>query len=56
VFGFAPQLEGVGHTHYANSGFTLGFTPNVQFDLRGGVGLNGSAPDYFVGAGLVRRW
>jgi len=56
VFGFAPQLDGVGRTHYANTGFTVGFTPDVQLDLRGGVGLNGNAPDYFVGAGLVRRW
>jgi hypothetical protein len=56
VYGFAPQLEGAGRTHYANSGFTLSVTPNVQLDLRGGVGLNGDAPDYFVGAGIVRRW
>ena len=56
VYGFAPQLEGVGRTHYANSGFTLSVTPNVQFDLRAGLGLNGDAPDYFVGAGFVRRW
>lgn len=56
VFGFAPQLAGAGRTHYANSGFTFAVTPNVQLDLRGGLGLNGDAPDYFVGAGLVRRW
>jgi hypothetical protein len=56
VFGFAPQLDGVGRTHYANTGFTASLTPDFQLDVRGGVGLNGSAPDYFVGVGLVRRW
>ena len=56
VFGFAPQLDGVGRTHYANTGMTASLTPNLQLDVRGGLGLNGSAPDYFVGAGLVRRW
>jgi hypothetical protein len=56
VYGFAPQLDGVRRTHYANTGFTFSVTPNVQLDLRGGLGLNGDAPDYFVGAGLVRRW
>ena len=56
MYGFAPQVRGVGRTGYANSGFTLSVTPNVQLDLRGGIGLNGDAPDYFVGAGLVRRW
>lgn len=56
LYGFAPQFKGAEHTKYANTGFTLGVTPNVQLDLRGGVGLNGDAPDYFVGAGFVRRW
>ena len=56
VFGFAPQLDGVGRTHYANTGLTFSVTPNVQLDVRGGVGLNGAAPDYFVGAGFARRW
>ena len=56
VYGFAPQLAGAARTRYANTGFTFGVTPNVQLDLRGGLGLNGDAPDYFVGAGFVRRW
>jgi hypothetical protein len=56
VFGFAPQRDNVGRTHYVDTGFTFGLTPNFQLDARGGVGLNGAAPDYFIGFGLVRRW
>lgn len=56
VFGFAPQLSGVGHSRYGNTGFTFSLTPDYQLDLRGGMGFNGANPDYFVGAGLVRRW
>jgi len=56
VFGFNPQIAAVGHTRYANTGMTLGLTPNFQLDMRAGIGLNGEAPDYFLGAGLVRRW
>jgi outer membrane putative beta-barrel porin/alpha-amylase len=56
VFGFAPQLENVGRTHYLDTGLAFGLTPNFQLDVRGGVGLNGAAPDYFVGAGIGRRW
>ena len=56
VFGFAPQRDNVGRTHYVDTGSTFCLTPNFQLDARGGVGLNGAAPDYFVGVGLVRRW
>lgn len=56
VFGFAPQRAGVPRTAYLDSGFAFGLTPNFQLDIRGGVGLNGTGPDYFVGAGFGRRW
>ena len=56
VFGFAPQLARVGHTRYGNTGLTFGLTPDFQLDLRAGMGFNGVQPDYFAGAGLVRRW
>lgn len=40
----------------ADGGLTVLLNPDFQLDLRGGLGLNSSAPDYFVGAGLsVRR-
>jgi hypothetical protein len=56
-FGFelTPKV-GVGRTKYANTGLTFGLTPDFQLDVRGGVGLNRTDPDYFLGAGLVRRW
>jgi hypothetical protein len=56
VFGFAPQLSGAPRTAYANSGLTAGVTPSFQLDIRAGVGLNGTGPDYFVGAGFAKRW
>src|SRR5690349_17862161 len=56
VFGFAPQRDNVGRTQYVDTGFTFGLTPNFQLDARGGLGMNGAAPDYFVGVGLARRW
>jgi hypothetical protein len=56
VFGFAPQVADLGHTRYLNTGLTFGLTPNFQLDARGGMGFNGTDPDYFLGAGLVFRW
>ena len=42
--------------HFFNGGFTYLLTDNVQFDVRGGVGLNEAADDYFVGTGLSIRF
>jgi len=56
AFGFAPQLSGAKHTRYLDTGVTASLSPNFQVDLRVGVGLNHAGPDYFLGAGLVRRW
>jgi Putative MetA-pathway of phenol degradation len=56
LFGFAPEFEGAKHTRYLDTGITASLGPNLQVDLRGGVGLNGTAPDYFVGAGIAHRW
>lgn len=41
--------------HYFNGGFTFLLTDNIQFDVRGGAGLNDAADDYFVGTGLSIR-
>jgi len=41
--------------HYFDGGFTFKFTPNVQGDVRAGIGLNEAADDYFVGVGLSWR-
>ena len=56
LFGFAPQIEGAKHTRYFDTGISATIMPTLQIDFRGGVGLNGTAPDYFVGAGLAHRW
>jgi hypothetical protein len=42
--------------YYADGGFTFGVTNNLQLDVRGGVGLNDAATDYFVGSGAVVRF
>ncbi len=42
--------------HYFNGGFTYLLSNDVQFDIRGGVGLNDAAADYFFGTGLSIRF
>jgi len=42
--------------HTFNGGFTYLLSDDVQFDIRGGVGLNSAAPDYFLGTGLSIRF
>jgi len=43
--------------HYFDGGITYRFTNDIQWDVRGGVGLNEAADDYFVGSGLsIRLW
>lgn len=42
--------------HYFDGGFTYGLSNDVQWDIRGGVGLNDDADDYFVGTGLSVRF
>jgi hypothetical protein len=37
-------------------GFTFLVSDNIQWDIRGGVGLNDEADDYFVGTGLSVRF
>jgi Putative MetA-pathway of phenol degradation len=42
--------------HYVNGGFTYSISNDIQWDIRGGNGLNDAADDYFVGTGLVLRF
>ena len=42
--------------HFFNGGFTILLSDDIQFDVRGGVGLNDAAEDYFVGTGLSIRF
>lgn len=58
-FAFYPTgaiAPGVGPQHFFNGGFTYQFTPNLQFDIRAGVGLNRRADDFFVGSGFAVRY
>ena len=41
---------------YLASGITFLFGNNVQWDFRGGVGLNNDSDDYFLGTGLSLRF
>lgn len=42
--------------HVLDGGFTYLITNNVQYDIRGELGLNSAAPDYGVGTGLSVRF
>ena len=57
-FGFFPDgavSPDVGPQHYFDAGFTYLITKNFQVDIRGGVGLNRWADDFFVGIGTALR-
>jgi len=55
-FAFFPHsADTASPEHYFNGGFTFLSSNDVQWDIRGGVGLNGPADDYFVGTGLSVR-
>ncbi|MBL8961077.1 MAG: transporter [Gemmatimonadetes bacterium] len=56
-FGFFPQQAFSPASHYSNLGFTWVFNPNLQLDVRGGIGHNGlGRRDVFSGIGVSRRW
>lgn len=58
-FAFFPAgavSPGVGAEHYINGGFTYRLTPNVQFDIRSGLGLSRAADDFFAGSGFAVRF
>jgi Putative MetA-pathway of phenol degradation len=56
-FGFYPAGADTARVqHYFDGGFTYSLTNDVQWDIRGGKGLNNAANDYFVGSGLVLRF
>ncbi len=58
-FAFFPAgaaSPGVVAQHYVNAGFTYRLTPNVQFDIRSGLGLSRAADDFFAGSGFAVRF
>ncbi|HBV66257.1 MAG TPA: hypothetical protein DEF45_24910 [Rhodopirellula sp.] len=56
-FGYAAAkgVEGFDE-QYLSGGMTVLFGNNVQWDFRGGVGLNDDSDDYFIGTGLSLRF
>lgn len=55
LFGFVPSSSGGPESYFFDAGVTRGLGPDLQLDVRAGVGLNSAADDYFVGAGLIWR-
>ncbi len=56
-FGFYPRDPLETSSHYSNAGFTWVLNPNLQLDIRSGIGHNGlGRRDNFTGIGLSRRW
>ena len=56
-FGLFPNsAETARVQHYFNGGFTYLLSNDVQWDIRGGTGLNAAADDYFVGTGFSLRF
>lgn len=56
-FVLMPTRSEVGPTeHYFNGGFTWKLSNDIQYDIRGGAGLNAAAADYFIGTGLALRF
>jgi len=54
-FGFIPVSGPDATIHSFDAGFTYLSSKTVQLDISGGVGLNRSADDWFVGAGFSIR-
>ncbi|CAG0992610.1 hypothetical protein PHYC_02381 [Phycisphaerales bacterium] len=55
-FAFVPIGNHETSTHYANAGLTFLISPDLQFDIRAGAGLNDHADDFFAGAGFAVRF
>jgi len=56
-FAFAPYAADTASIeHYFDGGITFRPTKNIQWDVRGGAGLNDAAADYFAGVGLSLRF
>jgi hypothetical protein len=56
LFPSGASAPGTTAQHYFDGGFTYKLTPDLQFDVRAGVGLSRGADDFFAGAGFVARY
>lgn len=55
-FAFFPAGADTAQTeHYADGGITYRITPDMQFDVRAGIGLSDASADYFLGTGFSIR-
>lgn len=52
-YSFFPEEDKADHRF--DAGLTFKFSPVVQLDISGGIGLSKNAPDYFFGTGLSAR-
>jgi len=55
-FGIFPLSDEGPNRAFFNAGLTYLISNNLQLDCRAGHGLNSFNPDYFVGAGVSKRW
>lgn len=58
VFAFNKDERGGDSKQFINGGFTYASNPNLQFDIRAGLGLGNDVdgPDYFTGVGVTQRF
>jgi hypothetical protein len=56
-FAFVPSgADSEQPQHFLNGGFTYQLNNDLQLDVRGGVGLNEAAEDFFLGTGWAVRY
>ncbi len=58
VFAFNQDDRGGSSKQFINGGFTYASNPNLQFDIRAGLGIANdvNGPDYFTGVGVTQRF
>ena len=58
VFAFDRDERGGSSRQFVNGGFTYAANPNLQFDIRAGLGIANDVdgPDYFTGVGITQRF
>ena len=55
-YGFKPTHSNLSSTQYLDGGLTYLITPSFRVDFRLGHGFTSTEPDFFIGAGFVKRW
>ena len=52
IFGLLPDDPSGADAAFFNGGVTVLANPNLQFDVRAGIGFSDAEPDYFAGPGV----